>query len=117
MAAQCPRRRPKRMQVARKAQAARFAANVVPIIREIQAAGYASFNAIAGQLNARKVATANGGRWRHVQVRRFWIGRWAQRTSPRDGTAMRFRLTGYGRVWSLHNDEESTAARVHGCRK
>jgi hypothetical protein len=26
---------------------------------------------IAGQLNARKVATANGGRWRHVQVRQI----------------------------------------------
>ena len=44
--------------MARKAQAAQFAANVVPIIREIQAAGYTSFNAIAGQLNARKVSTA-----------------------------------------------------------
>jgi hypothetical protein len=28
-------------------------------------------NAIAGQLNAGKVATANGGRWRHVQVRQI----------------------------------------------
>jgi len=53
-----------RMCVARKARAAQFAANVLPIIREVQAAGYTSFNAIAGQLNARKVATANGGRWR-----------------------------------------------------
>jgi hypothetical protein len=50
---------------ARKAQATQFAANVLPIIRDIQAAGYTSFNAIAGQLNARKVATANGG-YRHV---------------------------------------------------
>jgi hypothetical protein len=50
------------MRVARKAQAAQFAANVLPIIRDIQAAGYASLNAIAGQLNAWKVATANGGR-------------------------------------------------------
>jgi hypothetical protein len=59
------------MCVARKAQAAQFAANVVPIIREIQAAGHTSFNAIAGQLNARKVATANGVHWRHVQVRQI----------------------------------------------
>jgi hypothetical protein len=59
------------MRVARKAQAAQFAANILPIIREVQAAGHASFNAIAGQLNARKVATANGGRWRHVQVRQI----------------------------------------------
>ena len=50
------------MRVARKAQAAQFAANVLPIIREVQAAGCTSCNAIAGQLNAQKVATANGGR-------------------------------------------------------
>ena len=63
-----------RMRVARKAQAAQFAGNVLPIIRDIQTAGHTSFNAIAGQLNARKVATANGGRWRHVQVRQI-LGR------------------------------------------
>ena len=39
--------------MARKAQAAQFAANVLPIIRDIQAAGFTSLNAIAGQLNAR----------------------------------------------------------------
>jgi hypothetical protein len=49
------------MRVARKAQAAQFAANVLPIIRDIQAAGHTSFNAIAEQLNSRKVTTANGG--------------------------------------------------------
>jgi DNA invertase Pin-like site-specific DNA recombinase len=66
-----------RMRVARKAQAAQFAANVLPIIRDIQAAGHTSLNAIAKQLNARKVATANGGRWRHVQVRQI-----LNRTAP-----------------------------------
>jgi Recombinase len=60
-----------RMRVARKAQAAQFAANILPIIRYIQAAGHTSLNAIAGQLNARRVATANGGQWRHVQVRQI----------------------------------------------
>jgi hypothetical protein len=59
------------MRAARKAQAGLFAANVLPTIPEVQAAGYTSFNAIAGQLNARKVATANGGQWRHVQVRQY----------------------------------------------
>jgi hypothetical protein len=59
------------MRAARKAQAAQFAANVLPIIRDIQAAGFTSLNAIAGQLNARKVATANGRQWRHVQVRQI----------------------------------------------
>jgi hypothetical protein len=48
-----------RMRVARKAQAAQFAANVLPIIRDIRSAGHASLNAIAGQLNARKVTAAN----------------------------------------------------------
>jgi DNA invertase Pin-like site-specific DNA recombinase len=60
-----------RMSVALRAQTARFAANVLPIIREVQAAGHTSANAIAGQLNARKVATARGGRWTHVQVRQI----------------------------------------------
>jgi hypothetical protein len=59
------------MRVTRKAQAAQFAANVLPITQAVQAAGYTSFNAFAVQLNARKVATANGGRWRHVQVRQI----------------------------------------------
>jgi len=58
----------KRMHAALKANTAGFAANVLPIIREVQAAGHKSHNAIAGQLNARKVATARGGRWTHVQV-------------------------------------------------
>jgi hypothetical protein len=49
---------------------AQFAANELLIIREIQAAGHASLNAMAGKLDARKVATANGG-WRHVQVRQI----------------------------------------------
>jgi Recombinase len=42
-----------------------------PGIRELQASGHTSHNAIAGQLNARKVATARGGRWTHVQVRQI----------------------------------------------
>jgi hypothetical protein len=59
------------MSVARRAQAAQFAANVLPIIRDIQAAGHTSLSAIARQLKARKVATANGGQLRHVQVRQI----------------------------------------------
>jgi DNA invertase Pin-like site-specific DNA recombinase len=60
-----------RMCAARKTYAAQFATDVLPVGRDFQAAGHASLNAIAGQLNARKVATANGGRWRHVQVRQI----------------------------------------------
>ena len=51
-----------------KAKADRFAANVLPVIREIQASGVTSANAIAGRLNERGVKTARGGRWTHVQV-------------------------------------------------
>jgi hypothetical protein len=61
----------KRMGKALKAKTSQFAANVLPIIREIQSAGHTSCNAIARQLNARKVATARGGQWRHVQVRQI----------------------------------------------
>jgi DNA invertase Pin-like site-specific DNA recombinase len=61
----------KRMHAALKANTVGFAANVMPIIREIQASGHTSQNAIAGQLNARKVATARGGKWTHVQVRQI----------------------------------------------
>jgi hypothetical protein len=59
------------MHTALKAKTSQFASNVVPIIREAQSGGYTSHNAIAGQLNARKVATARGGRWTHVQVRQI----------------------------------------------
>ena len=67
----------KRMRAARRVEVERFAANVLPVIREIQAAGYDSCNAIAGQLKARKIATARGGRWTHMQV-----GQILARSSP-----------------------------------
>ena len=67
----------KRMTVARQARTEQFTANVLPIIRELQAAGHKSSNAIAGQLNARKVATARGGQWTDVQV-----GQILKRMSP-----------------------------------
>jgi DNA invertase Pin-like site-specific DNA recombinase len=51
-----------------KAAADQFAANVLPVIREIQASGVTSHNAIAAKLNERRVKTARGGRWSHVQV-------------------------------------------------
>jgi DNA invertase Pin-like site-specific DNA recombinase len=51
-----------------KAAADQFAANVLPVIREIQASGVMSHNAIAAKLNERRVKTARGGRWSHVQV-------------------------------------------------
>jgi len=51
-----------------KVEADRFARNVVPIIREIQASGVTSHRGIARALNARGVATARGGEWTAVQV-------------------------------------------------
>jgi hypothetical protein len=46
----------------------RFARNIAPIIREIQATGVASHRGIARSLNARGIATARGGVWTAVQV-------------------------------------------------
>src|SRR5215472_13354129 len=57
-----------RMGAALKAKADTFAANIRPIVTELQAAGHRSAAAIARQLNARGVATARGGAWTHVQV-------------------------------------------------
>ena len=45
------------------ANADRHAANVLPIMREIQRAGAKSLRAIAEALNARGVPTARGGGW------------------------------------------------------
>jgi DNA invertase Pin-like site-specific DNA recombinase len=51
-----------------KANADRFAANVLPIIQQIKASGATSLRAIAKALNARGIATARGGVWTPVQV-------------------------------------------------
>jgi DNA invertase Pin-like site-specific DNA recombinase len=49
-------------------EADRFAANVLPIIREAQKAGATSLREIAAALNARGVATARGGQWHAKSV-------------------------------------------------
>jgi DNA invertase Pin-like site-specific DNA recombinase len=46
-----------------KAMADQHAANVLPIIREIQRSGTTSLHQIADALNARGVSTRRGGRW------------------------------------------------------
>jgi DNA invertase Pin-like site-specific DNA recombinase len=51
-----------------KAAADQFAANILPVIREIQAGGAKSANAIAAALNKRGITTARGRKWTHVQV-------------------------------------------------
>jgi DNA invertase Pin-like site-specific DNA recombinase len=58
----------KRATAAVKANARQFAANVLPIIEEIERSGITSHNAIAAKLNERNVRTARGGKWTHVQV-------------------------------------------------
>jgi DNA invertase Pin-like site-specific DNA recombinase len=50
------------------ARATTFAANVLPVVREIQAAGLTSTREIAAALNARGIRTARGGDWHHTTV-------------------------------------------------
>lgn len=52
-----------------RATADAFAANVLPIVRQIQAAGVTSTREIAAALNARGIRTARGGDWHHTTVR------------------------------------------------
>lgn len=52
-----------------KAGADEFAANVLPLIRELQGRG-ASHRTIAEELNVRRVRTARGGNWSATQVQR-----------------------------------------------
>lgn len=54
---------------ANRALAASFAANVFPVIGQIEAAGTTSYRAIAAALNDRGVKTARGGEWRDTTVR------------------------------------------------
>lgn len=53
---------------ASKANAERFAANVLPIIREIQASGVTTLRGVARALNARGVPSARGAPWSEVAV-------------------------------------------------
>ena len=46
-----------------------FAANVLPIVRQIHAAGVTTFRAVAAALNDRGVRTARGGAWHDSTVR------------------------------------------------
>jgi DNA invertase Pin-like site-specific DNA recombinase len=52
-----------------KSNADRYAANVLPIIREAQKAGARTLREIAEVLNARGIATARGGQWHATSVK------------------------------------------------
>ena len=52
---------------AQRTAADAFAANVLPVVRQIQAAGATNHRAIAKALNARGIRTARGGQW-HVST-------------------------------------------------
>lgn len=56
-------------QIVIKANADRYAANVLPIIKEAQKAGADTLRDIADALNARGIATARGGRWYATSVK------------------------------------------------
>lgn len=53
---------------ANKVNAERFAAKMIPIIREIQASGVTTLRGVARALNARGVQSRTGGSWSHVAV-------------------------------------------------
>ena len=55
--------------VANRAGADAFAANVLPVVRQIQASGATTLKAIAAALNARGIPTARGGQWHDSTVR------------------------------------------------
>lgn len=56
-------------QTVRTAKADRKAADIAPLVRDLQATG-ASLRVIAAELNARGIPTARGGEWSAVQVSR-----------------------------------------------
>jgi hypothetical protein len=58
----------KRAVEAKKSAACRYAANVLPVIREIQASGVKSLRSVAQALTARGIPTARGGTWTPAQI-------------------------------------------------
>ena len=53
---------------ATKAQADQFAANLMPLLRQLQASGIKTVRALADELNRRGVRTARGGMWHPATV-------------------------------------------------
>ena len=59
-----------RLAPAYKAEAARRAAELAPIIADVQASGASSLRQIAAGLNQRNTSAARGGAWTAMQVKR-----------------------------------------------
>lgn len=57
----------------RQQRADAFAANVMPIITDIEAAGVTTLKGIAAALNSRGVKTARGGKWHAATVRNLLL--------------------------------------------
>ena len=52
-----------------RTMADQFAANVLPVVKEIEAAGITTLKGIAAAMNARGIRTARGGQWHPTTVR------------------------------------------------
>ena len=61
--------RPRHWGTANRRNADAFAANVLPIVRQIQTAGVTGLADIAKVLNDRGIRTARGGAWHNSTVR------------------------------------------------
>jgi hypothetical protein len=61
--------------VAIKAGAAQFAANVMPVVRQIEAAGITTLDGIAEAMNSNGIATPHGGKWHAITVANLWRGK------------------------------------------
>lgn len=68
-----------------RAAADAFAANVLPVVRQIQAAGATTNRAIAAALNARGIRTARGGGGMTARCGICWRGRWVVDEHARQG--------------------------------
>jgi DNA invertase Pin-like site-specific DNA recombinase len=58
---------------ANRAAADQFAANVLPVVHEIQASGLTTLREIAATLNVRGIHTARGGQWHSTTVRNLLL--------------------------------------------
>jgi len=68
-------------QVVIKSNADKYAANVLPLIRDAQKAGATTLRDIADALNARGIATARGGQWHATSVKNVLDRPIARKTS------------------------------------